>query len=104
MRGRTRCSRANAENRSWCRRKKKSKIKLNLSGKVALVTGGTKGIGASTAIALAKEGANIGIVGRHLDDDAKSARAAIIALGRRCEIVQADCGQASEATRCVRET
>jgi 3-oxoacyl-[acyl-carrier protein] reductase len=77
---------------------------LNLSGKVALVTGGTKGIGAATAIALAKEGANIGIVGRHLDDDAKSARAAIIALGRRCEIVQADCGQASEVTRCVRET
>jgi NAD(P)-dependent dehydrogenase (short-subunit alcohol dehydrogenase family) len=76
---------------------------MNLSSKIALVTGGTRGIGAATAIALAREGTDVAIVGRHLDEDAATTRAAIVASGRRCEIIQADCGQPAEATRCVRE-
>lgn len=77
---------------------------MNLSRKVSLVTGGTRGIGAATAIALAKEGADVAIVGRHFDDEAKATRDQIVGLGRRCEVIIADCGQPDEATRCVRET
>ncbi len=77
---------------------------MQLDGKVALVTGGTKGIGAATAVALARAGADVAINGRHHDDEADAVKRAIEALGRRCEIVVADIGQPEQATRCVAET
>lgn len=40
----------------------------SLQGKTALITGAGRGIGRATAIALAKEGVNIGLVGRTMDN------------------------------------
>lgn len=77
---------------------------MQLTGKVGLVTGGTRGIGAAVAMALAKEGADVAIVGRTEDDDARQTRAAIQALGRRCELILADCAKPADCTRCVEET
>lgn len=77
---------------------------MNLSGKAALITGGTKGIGAACAIALAREGADVAINGRGADADAIKVQEGIRALGRRCVMVTADCGQPAEARRCVEET
>jgi len=75
-----------------------------LSGKVALVTGGTKGIGAATAIELARRGADVAVNGRYDDDSARRVQSQIEALGRRCRIVVGDMGKPEDATRSVEET
>jgi NAD(P)-dependent dehydrogenase (short-subunit alcohol dehydrogenase family) len=77
---------------------------MNLAGKVCLVTGGTRGIGAASAIAFAKEGADVALVGRRIDREAETVRDEIRKLGKRCELIQADCGNPEEAIRCAQET
>ena len=77
---------------------------MKLQDKIALVTGGTKGIGAAAALALAREGAHLAISARHDDAEAKSTCDAIRALGRRCEFIPADFAKPAEATRAVEET
>jgi NAD(P)-dependent dehydrogenase (short-subunit alcohol dehydrogenase family) len=77
---------------------------MKMEHKIGLITGGTKGIGAATAIALAGQGADVAIVGRRLDAEAGETRRRIEALGRRCLILTADVGIPSEAARCVEQT
>ena len=77
---------------------------MKLDGKIALVTGGTKGIGAATAVLYAKGGADVAIVGRNDDDDAKRVCADIEAFGRKCLMVVADMGKPGDAVRAVDET
>lgn len=63
-----------------------------LQGQVALVTGGDSGIGRATAIAFAKEGADVAIAFLEECDDARETRAAIEACGRRALSVATDLG------------
>ena len=77
---------------------------MELTGKTALIIGGTRGIGAATAIAFAKGGANVAISSRHDDDDAQHTKREIEALGHRCEILTGDCGAAADCTRLVAQT
>lgn len=62
---------------------------FSLIGKKALVTGASKGIGASIAIALAQAGADVVLVGRS-QDSLSATRAEIENLGRTTEILIAD--------------
>ena len=77
---------------------------MDLNGKAALVTGGARGIGAATALELARQGADIAICDCHMDEKALAVKAEVEALGRRCLLVPADMSKPEHATRCVQET
>ncbi len=65
-----------------------------LHGKVAVISGGDSGIGRATAIAFAKEGADLAILLLEEAEDAAETRRAVEAEGRRCEVLFGDIGSA----------
>ncbi|MDP6685852.1 MAG: 3-oxoacyl-[acyl-carrier-protein] reductase [Candidatus Omnitrophota bacterium] len=62
---------------------------VSLEGKVALITGGARGIGREIALSFAREGANIALCDVNLEATEKTAKE-IQDLGRECMAVQAD--------------
>jgi glucose 1-dehydrogenase len=64
-----------------------------LAGKVALVTGASRGIGRGIALCLASEGADVVVNYRTHPDEAQEVVEAISAMGRRALSVQADVGE-----------
>src|SRR5208283_2798417 len=77
---------------------------MKLEGKVALVTGGTRGIGAATALILAECGADVALVGRNDDGEARQVMSRIEKLGQRCALILADMSRPENAARAVEET
>ena len=63
---------------------------FDLTGRVALVTGGGTGIGAATAMLLAKHGADVAIAARTVADLERTAAAIEQASGRKCLVVPTD--------------
>lgn len=75
---------------------------MSLTGKVALITGGTKGIGRANALKLASEGASVVV---NYSRDSKSADALVKELGSDKSLaVQADASKISDIERMVQET
>ncbi len=63
--------------------------------KIALVTGGSRGLGRNTALALARKGVDVVITYRSRKDEADAAIAEIAALGRKAAAFQLDTGKVS---------
>jgi dehydrogenase/reductase SDR family protein 4 len=80
-----------------------SRMDLSVEGKVALVTGGSRGIGRAAALGLAQAGADVVIASRKLPDLEKAANE-INRLGRRALAVAAHIGKSEERTNLLSKT
>ncbi|RNA67048.1 3-ketoacyl-ACP reductase [Alteribacter keqinensis] len=74
----------------------------SLQGKKALITGGSRGIGRATAIALAKEGAHLGLVARS-EDSFGSVKDELTELGATVVTAAADVANEAEVRKAVKE-
>ena len=77
------------------------KTKIELTGKVAIVTGGGSGIGQGVALALTEAGVSVVICGRRKESLEKTAQL-IQKDGGRVTIVQADVSQTPDVQRVVK--
>jgi NAD(P)-dependent dehydrogenase (short-subunit alcohol dehydrogenase family) len=75
---------------------------IDLTGQVAIVTGGGRGIGRAIARGLAAAGASIAVVARSLDQVAESVED-IVKMGGRAAAVPADVSEPEAVGRTVRE-
>lgn len=77
---------------------------MKLDGKVAFVTGASKGIGRATAEQLASEGCDLVIVSRTESEIVRAAEEIAVASGRKVLGLVGDMSVSAEVQRCVDET
>ncbi|MFI5046696.1 MAG: SDR family NAD(P)-dependent oxidoreductase [Acidimicrobiia bacterium] len=77
---------------------------FDLTGRVAIVTGGGTGIGAATARVLADHGADVAIAARTLEDLERTSAAIEEATGRRCLVVPTDVKDEEQVVSMVART
>jgi NAD(P)-dependent dehydrogenase (short-subunit alcohol dehydrogenase family) len=76
---------------------------MRLENKIALITGGTSGIGEATAILFAKEGAKVAITGRD-EVRGRAVTERIVKGGGKAVFIRTDVRSAEECNRAVSET
>ncbi|MDP9483736.1 MAG: 3-oxoacyl-[acyl-carrier-protein] reductase [Chloroflexota bacterium] len=77
---------------------------IDLGGKVALVTGGARGIGKGIVLRLAQQGADVAFSYRGNADAAAATAGEVEALGRRAMAIQADVKEPEAADTIVKQT
>jgi glucose 1-dehydrogenase len=79
-------------------------MKIDLSGKVALITGSSRGIGRGCAVEMAAAGADIAINYHSHADDAENVAQEVRAHGQRAVTIGADVGDRTAVDRMIKET
>lgn len=74
---------------------------IDLTGKRALVTGGSRGIGAAIALALAESGADVALTYQHSAEKAEAIVRSVEKMGRRSVALQADSADPEAIARSV---
>lgn len=74
---------------------------IDLTGKVALVTGGSRGIGAATAVMLARAGATVALTYRERSEAAEEMGRRIAAFGREWRAIRCDLERREDCERAV---
>src|SRR5918994_4546437 len=72
-------------------------------GRVAVVTGGGRGIGRAVALRLANEGANVAISHRANDEAAEAAAEEVRAAGVRCEVFRGNVASREDVEALVKD-
>jgi len=76
-------------------------MRNGLRGRIALVTGGSRGIGRAAAVALAKAGADVALNFQYREAEVQAVCVEVEAVGRRALAVRADVSKAAEVARLV---
>ncbi|MGH8104651.1 MAG: 3-oxoacyl-ACP reductase family protein [bacterium] len=76
---------------------------FRLDGRLALVTGGSRGIGRAICLALAEQGAAVGINYRQEEQKAREVQKLIAGKGGRAEVLQGDVSKKADAEAVVKQ-
>jgi len=75
---------------------------MQLTGKTALITGGTLGIGAAIVVDLARRGADVSVVARNLGEPADALKKQVESLGRRILLLTGDMARPEDCASVVK--
>ncbi|WP_117616576.1 SDR family oxidoreductase [Chryseobacterium sp. JM1] len=72
-----------------------------LKGKKAVISGGDSGIGQAVAVHFAREGADVAIIYKESDDDAKETKRLVEKEGQQCTVIKGDLTKKAFRIKCV---